>query len=125
MPARSLLRLTLVRHAKTEPGRPGQEDWDRALESRGQRLALHRQTREILEQKVEHGAAARNPYSFTFRELTVLHLLVSGEPDKQIARQLNLEVSTIKNHVHSIIVKLSVKNRIEAAALMRAGTGQC
>ncbi len=39
MPARSLLRLTLVRHAKTEPARHGQEDWDRALESRGQRDA--------------------------------------------------------------------------------------
>ena len=39
MPTRSLLRLTLVRHAKTEPGRHGQEDWDRALESRGQRDA--------------------------------------------------------------------------------------
>lgn len=39
MPASSLLRLTLVRHAKTEPARHGQEDWDRALESRGQRDA--------------------------------------------------------------------------------------
>jgi phosphohistidine phosphatase len=34
-----MLRLTLVRHAKTEPGRTGQEDWDRALEPRGQRDA--------------------------------------------------------------------------------------
>ncbi len=39
MPARSLLRLTLVRHAKAEPGGPGQEDWDRMLEPRGQRDA--------------------------------------------------------------------------------------
>ena len=39
MPARPPLRLTLVRHAKTEPGRPGQEDWDRVLEPRGQRDA--------------------------------------------------------------------------------------
>jgi phosphohistidine phosphatase len=39
MSARSLLRLTLVRHAKTEPARPGQEDWDRVLEPRGQRDA--------------------------------------------------------------------------------------
>ena len=39
MAARSLLRLTLVRHAKTEPGRPDQEDWDRVLEPRGQRDA--------------------------------------------------------------------------------------
>ena len=39
MSARSLLRLTLVRHAKTEPARSGQEDWDRVLEPRGQRDA--------------------------------------------------------------------------------------
>ena len=39
MTARSLLRLTLVRHAKTEPARSGQEDWDRVLEPRGQRDA--------------------------------------------------------------------------------------
>ncbi|HKU15076.1 MAG TPA: histidine phosphatase family protein [Steroidobacteraceae bacterium] len=39
MPARSQLRLTLVRHAKTEPAAPGQEDWDRVLEPRGQRDA--------------------------------------------------------------------------------------
>jgi phosphohistidine phosphatase len=34
-----MLRLTLVRHAKTEPAYSGQEDWDRALEPRGQRDA--------------------------------------------------------------------------------------
>lgn len=31
-----MLRLTLIRHAKTEPQQAGQEDWDRQLESRGQ-----------------------------------------------------------------------------------------
>lgn len=31
-----MLRLTLVRHAKTSPAAPGQEDWDRVLEARGQ-----------------------------------------------------------------------------------------
>ena len=36
---RTLLRLSLVRHAKTEPGASGQEDWDRVLEPRGQRDA--------------------------------------------------------------------------------------
>jgi phosphohistidine phosphatase len=34
-----MLRLTLVRHAKTEAAYSGQEDWDRALEPRGQRDA--------------------------------------------------------------------------------------
>ena len=32
-------RLTLIRHAKTEPARSEQEDWDRVLEPRGQRDA--------------------------------------------------------------------------------------
>jgi len=31
-----MLRLTLVRHAKTEPAMSGQDDWDRVLEARGQ-----------------------------------------------------------------------------------------
>lgn len=34
-----MLRLTLIRHAKTEPAYDGQEDWDRTLETRGQRDA--------------------------------------------------------------------------------------
>ena len=35
-----MLRLTLIRHAKTEPQHSGQEDWDRALEGRGQHDAI-------------------------------------------------------------------------------------
>lgn len=34
-----MLRLTLIRHAKTEVAFAGQEDWDRTLEPRGQRDA--------------------------------------------------------------------------------------
>lgn len=35
----TMLRLTLIRHAQSEPPYPGQEDWDRALEASGQRDA--------------------------------------------------------------------------------------
>ena len=54
------------------------------------------------------------------REQHVLSLLDDRMSNKQIARRLGLEVSTIKNHVHNIIVKLVVKNRVEAAELMRS-----
>ena len=54
------------------------------------------------------------------REQHILNLVSEDLSNKQIARQLGLEVSTIKNHVHNIIVKLSVTNRAEAAALTRA-----
>lgn len=60
------------------------------------------------------------------RERHILDLLGERMSNKQIARQLGLEVSTIKNHVHNIIVKLSVRNRGEAATLCSqpaAGTG--
>lgn len=33
------MRLTLLRHAKTETGRAGQDDWDRVLEPQGKRDA--------------------------------------------------------------------------------------
>jgi DNA-binding NarL/FixJ family response regulator len=54
------------------------------------------------------------------REHHVLGLVGQRMSNKQIARTLGLEVSTIKNHVHNIIVKLRVKNRGEAAAMLRA-----
>jgi len=57
------------------------------------------------------------------RERHVLELLEQSLSNKEIARSLNLEVSTIKNHVHNIIVKLSVRSREEAAALLRSGLG--
>lgn len=51
------------------------------------------------------------------RELHILQFIRRNMSNKQIARQLSLEVSTIKNHVHNIIVKLNVRNRAAAAAV--------
>lgn len=53
------------------------------------------------------------------REQHILCLVERSMSNKQIARELGVEVSTIKNHVHNIIVKLSVRSRGEAAAALR------
>jgi DNA-binding NarL/FixJ family response regulator len=53
------------------------------------------------------------------RELEIVHLIDGGLPNKQIARQLGIEVSTVKNHVHNLCEKLKVHRRGEAAALLR------
>jgi DNA-binding NarL/FixJ family response regulator len=53
------------------------------------------------------------------RENHILSLVTDRMSNKQIARFLGLELSTIKNHVHNILVKLDVQNRTEAAALFR------
>lgn len=47
-----MLRLTLLRHAKTEPQYSGQKDWDRALEARGERDAAE-MARRLKERKLK------------------------------------------------------------------------
>ncbi len=51
----------------------------------------------------------------TPRELEVLELLSRGMDNPQIAQTLFLSQHTVKNHVSSILVKLQVQNRIQAA----------
>lgn len=49
------------------------------------------------------------------RERAVLALLEHGLPNKVIGHRLGMSQSTVKAHVHSIIGKLNVRNRTEAA----------
>jgi DNA-binding NarL/FixJ family response regulator len=50
----------------------------------------------------------------TRREQQIAAMLAEGMSNKQIARNLCIEVSTVKNHVHNVLVKLEVKNRSQA-----------
>jgi two-component system nitrate/nitrite response regulator NarL len=51
----------------------------------------------------------------TAREIEIARLLVTGLSNKQIARQLVIEISTVKNHVHNILTKLGISHRAEIA----------
>ncbi len=51
----------------------------------------------------------------TPRELEVLDLVARGLDNSEIAQALFLSQHTIKNHVSSILIKLQVGNRIQAA----------
>jgi DNA-binding NarL/FixJ family response regulator len=51
----------------------------------------------------------------TPREQAVFKLLSEGLPNKLIARNLGLALSTVKIHVHHILGKLNVQNRTEVA----------
>jgi DNA-binding NarL/FixJ family response regulator len=53
----------------------------------------------------------------TPREVEVLRLLAQGQTNRQIARTLHVGLSTVKTHVHHIIVKLGVSDRIQAAVV--------
>ena len=54
-------------------------------------------------------------YGLTDRELAVLALIVKGLSNAQIAQQLEISVSTVKNHVSQILSKMGVASRTEAA----------
>src|SRR5918993_1322695 len=56
-----------------------------------------------------------SPEALTGRETEVLKLLARGKADKQIARELFIGESTVKSHVHSILAKLNVRSRTQAA----------
>jgi DNA-binding NarL/FixJ family response regulator len=54
----------------------------------------------------------------TPRELEVLSLLGKNMTNQEISEQLVIEIGTVKNHVHSILNKLNVSSRNEAAAYL-------
>jgi two-component system, NarL family, nitrate/nitrite response regulator NarL len=56
----------------------------------------------------------------TVREIEVIELMNEGLSNKEIARRLGIEASTVKNHVQNILLKLNVHRRGQAAAKMRA-----
>jgi DNA-binding NarL/FixJ family response regulator len=55
----------------------------------------------------------------TARELEVACLLDDGLSNQQIAQRLQLELPTVKHHVHHILHKLGVASRGEAVARLR------
>lgn len=55
--------------------------------------------------------------SLTLRELEVLQLVAIGEPNKAIARQLRIELGTVKSHMSTIMSKLGVTSRTQAAGI--------
>jgi NarL family two-component system response regulator LiaR len=59
--------------------------------------------------------APENPEALSDRETEVLRLLARGKANKRIASELYIEEHTVKAHVSSILMKLGVQSRTQAA----------
>ncbi|MGH7453731.1 MAG: LuxR C-terminal-related transcriptional regulator, partial [bacterium] len=55
----------------------------------------------------------------TARELEIIKLIDEGLPNKEIAKRLTIEAQTVKTHIHNILDKLQLHNRVEAAKFAR------
>ena len=66
-----------------------------------------------------HPAAGRSAVGpeppFTRREEDVLALVAQGRTNQQIARELFVEVTTVKSHLSHALVKLQLDSRVQAA----------
>ena len=85
---------------------------------------VHRST-EIAISPIGHIAAAstkRPPRTgngaLTAREAQTLKLIQQGMSNKMISHALGIQLPTVKNHVHSILVKLEIHSRAEAILLL-------
>lgn len=58
----------------------------------------------------------------TARERQILSLILLGLTNKEIAIRLQIELATVKNHVHNVLLKLHVRSRAEAVARVADGS---
>ncbi len=65
-----------------------------------------------------NGAADRLR-QLTGRQTEILRLVAEGLSNKEVALRLELQEKTVKHHMTGVLSKLSVRNRTEAALMMR------
>jgi NarL family two-component system response regulator LiaR len=79
---------------------------------------LHPAAASRLMAQVASDGTPKNPAAqLTPREREVLVLVARGQPNKVIARELGVSEKTVKTHVSSVLGKLGVTDRTQAALL--------
>jgi DNA-binding NarL/FixJ family response regulator len=73
-----------------------------------------RVVREQAQDSGFHTTAPLDTLGLTPRQTDVLALLLKGQPNKLIARELNLSVETVKDHVAAVLRTLGVSSRTQA-----------
>jgi DNA-binding NarL/FixJ family response regulator len=69
----------------------------------------------LREGEAEREDAAQGQNGLSDREVEVLRLLAEGKGNAEIAQELFISPKTVKNHIASILMKLQIENRIQAA----------
>lgn len=75
--------------------------------------------RRVAALAAERRPASRGATGLTPRQRQIVGLIGQGLSNREIAQRLCIELSTVKNHVHSALEKLGTNRRAEAVALLR------
>ncbi len=90
------------------------------IDEMSDRCGLPRPTREAAPpaRQMQQRPMQRVFVNFTDREHEIVSLMRCGEPNKVIARKLEISPSTVKVHIHNIMSKLNANNRTQAVYLL-------
>ena len=77
--------------------------------------SVHAGSRRIPAVIAERLAERMSGSALTDRELEVLELIVKGQSNKEIAKSLTISEATVKSHINSLLSKLGVTDRTQAA----------
>jgi DNA-binding NarL/FixJ family response regulator len=110
-----LVRLSResIEEGETE-GRSGERSGGASREE-GESLASHPAAHQADSSGSGQSSGVNQIESLTLREVEVLRLLSQGQTNPQIAQNLLFSVSTVKAQVRSILTKLGVSDRTQAA----------
>jgi two-component system, NarL family, nitrate/nitrite response regulator NarL len=91
--------------------------------SRGEQSCPSHIAGSLLRRVASAGRRAAPPLAeplstLTSRESEILHLVIAGYSNKDIARQLGISIGTTKSHVHNILAKLCLRRRTDVMARM-------
>ena len=88
----------------------------------GEALLAPELTRAVIERAVAGERASSPtvqgvpPEQLTEREVEVLRLIAGGLSNDEIAEQLHIGRATVKTHVSNVLMKLSLRDRVQAVA---------
>ena len=77
-------------------------------------------TEKVLERirRIATGTVTDGLAQLTLQERKILALVAEGQTNKEIATQVYLSDKTVKNYVSSILAKLNLQRRAQAAAYL-------